>query len=278
VCWNVLLSELSLSHDRGSEDGIGGRDSSGDDEGGKELEAGDDGVHEGGGDHPTEEHAAIWEKRYAMSVLLRRAEGEGSASARTWDRVACIAISSVVRRRLCDYPEASSQFVSKCERHLRSANALGQLDSDGENRESNHDPREFEGDIVERVTCGSQRSASVRTAVVATFPPQAPTVTHRQTRTSVRRYQQHILCDGVMGIGSALDPLLQSSLHLVATTEQPSRQFRKLDSRESNTETCSDDGLSYEKPFLDETPAKQSTKRGRSAFAGEAEMKASDGL
>lgn len=62
VCRYVLLCELSLSHDRGGEDRIGGRNASGDDEGGKELEPGDDGVHEGGGDHPTEEHAAIWEK------------------------------------------------------------------------------------------------------------------------------------------------------------------------------------------------------------------------
>jgi hypothetical protein len=71
---------------------------------------------------------------------------------------------------------------------------------------------------------------------------------------------------------------LQSNLHLVATTEQASRQFRKLDSRESNAETCSNNGFSDEEPFLDETPAKQSTKRGRSAFAGEAEMKDSDEL
>jgi hypothetical protein len=54
---NVLLSVLTLSDDGRSENGVGWRDGGGGDKGGEELESGNDGVHEGGGNEPPQKHA-----------------------------------------------------------------------------------------------------------------------------------------------------------------------------------------------------------------------------
>lgn len=54
---DVFLGVFTLADDRGSQDGIGRSDTGGEDERRQELEAGDDGVHERSGSHPSEEHS-----------------------------------------------------------------------------------------------------------------------------------------------------------------------------------------------------------------------------
>ena len=55
---DMILRELALADDRSREDRVGRSDACCDDEGGEEVEAGDEGVDEGGGDHPAYQHAA----------------------------------------------------------------------------------------------------------------------------------------------------------------------------------------------------------------------------
>jgi len=64
----VFLSVFTFSDNRGSEDRIGGRNSSGDDESWEKLESGDNGEHESSSDHPSHQHA---EKKTSGIVSIR---------------------------------------------------------------------------------------------------------------------------------------------------------------------------------------------------------------
>jgi len=81
VARDVLLGVLALADDGRGEDRVGRRDGGREDEGREELEARDDGIHEGASDHPAHEHAARRGPSVSWARSAGRPEGEGERDA-----------------------------------------------------------------------------------------------------------------------------------------------------------------------------------------------------